>query len=178
MNLRFFLDVDGVLHDWTGQAAKLFGVDRAIFVTHEGHKHLGISKAKMWDTINDAGPSFWQGELLPWANELYGFCQSLGEVYLLTSPSADDSSFIGKRKWIRKHFGQQGLSKTLIASCKEACAYDGSVLIDDYDTNYEKFKAGGGRAILFPQPWNRNRCLSEQRMTYTKQAINKCLGEI
>lgn len=45
-------------------------------------------------------------------------------------------------------------------------AKSGAILIDDYDVNVSKFIQNGGRAILFPQPWNENRAITEDKIDF------------
>ena len=49
------------------------------------------------------------------------------------------------------------------------------LLIDDNDTNVDRFRERGGRAILFPQPWNRNHSLAEDRMSYLEDELSQAV---
>jgi 5'(3')-deoxyribonucleotidase len=53
------------------------------------------------------------------------------------------------------------------------CARSDQLLIDDNDTNVERFRARGGRAILFPRPWNRNHELSGDPMSHLREELSE-----
>jgi len=74
-------------------------------------------------------------------------------ICLVTSPTLNSECASGKMLWIQKYlptFGKQ----FLIGPSKRFLANSNTILIDDNDTNCESFVKAGGRAILFPRPWN------------------------
>ena len=50
-------------------------------------------------------------------------------------------------------------------------AKSGYVLIDDSQDNYDNYTQKGGRAILFPQPWNNNAHLIGDRLGYLQKEL-------
>lgn len=82
-------------------------------------------------------------------------CSAVGskEVYFLTSPTRCPFSAYGKMVWIENHFPQMR-RRFLIGAPKHTVAQPGHLLVDDADHNCDKFVENGGRAILFPRPWN------------------------
>lgn len=58
---------------------------------------------------------------------------------------------------------------------KELNAKSGAILIDDSDKNVENYRAAGGCAILFPQPWNKNSQYIESRTDYVLTTLDNIL---
>ena len=149
-----FLDVDGVIADFTGAAAVLHGFDVEHWPlgTYNMEDVLRIADSEFWAPINAAGAEFWASlDLLPWARELI---DALPCFTLLTSPSHYPSSAHGKVAWIQRIFGSD-FRDYLIGSPKHLLAsYPGAILIDDFAANCDRFSAAGGRAVLFPAQWN------------------------
>jgi hypothetical protein len=63
----------------------------------------------------------------------------------------------GKKQWIRRYLPEEMWNNYLIGPPKHLCASPDALLIDDVEENVDKFRAYGGRAVLFPRPWNRLR---------------------
>ena len=55
--------------------------------------------------------------------------------------------------FLQRHFGKS-FRDYFVGAPKQFCARPGAVLIDDFDDNCVAFREHGGRAIVFPQPWN------------------------
>jgi len=149
-----FIDVDGVLADFAGAAAKLhnYDIERWPLGTYDMVDVLGISDDEFWAPIYCIGADFWENlETLPWAMDLVG---ALPRFTLLTSPSGHPTEAHGKMAWIRRVFGS-GFRDYMIGPNKHLCArHPGAVIVDDFPKNCERFVAAGGRAVLFPQRWN------------------------
>ncbi len=60
----------------------------------------------------------------------------------------------------------------VIGPHKHLLAKSGGILIDDSDTNCQKFRLSGGTPILFPQPWNEMRHLIDKRLKHTLQMVD------
>jgi hypothetical protein len=78
-------------------------------------------------------------------------------VCILTRPVDSPGCMDGKKQWIRRHLPEEMWSNYLIGEPKYLCAYPGALMVDDVEENVDKFRAHGGRAVLFPRPWNRLR---------------------
>lgn len=162
-----FIDMDGVLVDWIGGAASLFGKDRNEVFQHSSVRHdriheaFGIDSVTFRDKLNSAGSDFWANlELLPWAEELLSVAGTNSRICILSSPSSSDvnGSVDGKIRWLRNYFGSSFRSY-LLGGEKFHSAHPNAVLIDDYEHNTDLFKEHGGHVILVPQPWNSRRHL-------------------
>lgn len=157
---RIFLDLDGVLADWTSSAIRACGREPdEVYATwptgvYELPEALGISANAMWRAVHARGEAFWASlEPFPWADDLWALCNRFAPTTILTSPSDAPCSHSGKAIWLRRHFGPK-FRRYLIGSPKDQCASPGAVLIDDRPIGCDAFEAAGGEAVLFPQIWN------------------------
>lgn len=159
--------MDGVLVDWIGGAAALFGRDRDEVFKHSSVRHdriheaLGVDESTFRTRLNTAGSEFWANlQLLPWAEDLLSVAGRNSRICILSSPSSSDvhGSVDGKVQWLRNYFGSSFRSY-LLGGEKFHSAHSEAVLIDDYEHNTDLFKDHGGHVILVPQPWNSRRHL-------------------
>jgi 5'(3')-deoxyribonucleotidase len=158
--MQAFIDLDGVLADYYGGVCRAFGVAKPwpylcplgawnFFV----HPPLSLTNEQVTPKMDRN--FFANLDLLPDAYEIVQFMESQfeGEVYFLTSHWNTTGCEEGKRQWVHKHFPHFD-KRTLIGSCKEACARPTAYLWDDSPVNCDVFKEAGGLAILIPRPWN------------------------
>ena len=157
---RIFLDMDGVLADWTGSACRLLGRDPAeVYASWpEGcwdiTAALGVSGNELWSAVNAAGFEFWASlEPYPWASDLVELCERTAPTTILTSPSRDPQSLAGKLAWLQAWLGED-FRDYLIGPDKLSCARRGAVLIDDRTSTVRAFGARGGAGVEFPALWN------------------------
>ena len=185
--MAILLDMDGVLCDFVKSACVAFNFDPDDVYrnwkpgVYDVAEVFGINNAggwdgqeKLWATIDARGEYFWA--TLPeyrWSRELYDECSKFDDIYFLTSPTRNPSCASGKLKWIQAFMGNKAASNFLIGPAKHLCARQDNVLIDDYEYNVDKFRDAGGKAILFPQPWNRL-----GRIEYPVVTVMKELREI
>ena len=160
MITTIFLDMDGVLADFVGATAGLFGRDPETL--YNGHlrgsydlaQALGVTTDKMWRAIDGAGEKFWaELEPYPWAHTLLAHCRRTARTVILSAPSQHPSSTSGKLRWLQSQFGLR-FRDYLLGPRKDACAHHGALLIDGCADNCYRFLAAGGQAILFPRRWN------------------------
>jgi hypothetical protein len=122
--------------------------------------------AMSFDGVND--PEFWRPlDTRFWASlercrdgfELLAGVERLitsKRIGLLTAPMPYDGIFDGKRRWVEAHLPDYsrrfftGVDKHLLASPSK-------ILVDDNDTNCERFVAEGGLAVLVPRSWNKRK---------------------
>lgn len=158
-----FLDMDGVCCGFVEAVGDLFDIKDIMNKITPGkwdfYEDLGITKKELWDTIREAGESFWFSmEELPSHDILYDNLRKLAKVYYVTTPELTvAASWSGKLRWIRKRRG--GDFKNIIM-CKDKSLLAGPnrVLIDDKPDNVKWFSYFGGYGIMFPQ-----RCNSTER---------------
>lgn len=147
-----FLDMDGVLVDFSGAVENAYGIkmDRWDFDDFIP----GVTKEEFWLSCTE---EFWAN--LPWTEEGKDILRIVENFFgkdnicLLTTPCLTKGSMEGKRRWIEKHLPGY-LDQFLMGKPKHFCAGPQSILIDDSDKNINKFLYYGGRAILIPRPWN------------------------
>lgn len=156
-----FFDMDGVLSDFVGGALKHHNrddLDRA-GAPWGLESHLGLTPEQFWSSL---GYEFWR-DLLPLADgfALLGHAERLvgrDNVALLSSPCDTPGCADGKRDWVRRHLPEYR-RRLFLGSAKEMFAGPTKILVDDHDGNVEKFRRAGGRAVMPPRPWNRDRDL-------------------
>lgn len=156
--MRVFCDIDGVLASFIPAALARHGrtlepYPAGLWALWEA---LGMTEADFWGPIK--GEEFWADlpvtedapEILAELERRFGPTN----ICLLTSRPLDPASYTGKARWVARHFPAYS-RRLLVGACKEFCAHRDALLIDDSDTNVDRFKAAGGWAILLPRPWNR-----------------------
>lgn len=157
--MKLFLDLDGVIVNLEEPLAKHFGLtqnDYDITKWNGIQEALGHTSNKYFWSFCDY--HFWIN--LPMYSHAIDLLSALA-IYnpcLLTSPPAHIAT--AKQDWIQKNlpiYFRYG--RYLIGPAKEEVAGPGKVLIDDHDENIDKWRADDGYAIVFPQPWNRQRKL-------------------
>ncbi len=169
--MRLYLDMDGVLVDFVNGAAGLIGFNPALVDHYDFYAAVGETKDSFWAKIRAAGAPYWSGlKAYDWHQQVYQECQKYGTVTLLSVPDKPPESDYGKKQWIYSVFGENFDSFFLGVPKHQLAARD-AVLIDDSDANVEAFVAAGGRAILFPQPWNKNRELCAARFEYLQKML-------
>ena len=115
-------------------------------------------------------------ELVP-QSEVLGFFREHGGSFRSMALSAAPMSIAPESaKWVLTHFGKWIQSTLYVPSFRanylvesamfsgkeEAAKLLGGILIDDSPENVKKVLNTGGRALLFPAPWNENRNMSRK----------------
>ena len=146
-----YVDMDGVLTDFERRFEQFAGVTPDEFMAQKKIE-FGQEKAdeQFWDLIdNQIGVRFWAG--MPWMPEgekLYQYIKK-SKPTILTSPSREESSRIGKGVWVKRNMPNIPLKFGYKASGKAKHAGPNKILIDDREDNIQAWKAAGGIGILF-----------------------------
>jgi hypothetical protein len=138
-NYQIYCDMDGVLADFEGGYKELTGIDLQNEFKPEGEK--------FWDPISKAGIGFWAGlKWMPDGQQLWDYIKKYNPS-LLSAPSKEDSSRIGKSVWVKKRMPG---TKLILRSAdrKKEFASPNSILIDDMKKNIDSWEAAGGIGIL------------------------------
>lgn len=175
MNLEIRLDMDGVLCQFVEQSriAHKIPLDFKEADHWNYFKDWGVSGTEFWKVINE-DEFFWE-KISPyfWNDDLLNIVSKVDPDYmLLTSPHNHPHCYKGKCSWIQKHLGLNVPERAIFTAKKDDCASPNRVLIDDNDENCEKFIAAGGLAIVFPQKWNSNEFLVNDRLDYIETCLN------
>lgn len=156
---QIFVDMDGVLVDFVSTAMQVNGgqYDAASWPAKEWSiaKVLGITEEAFWKAIDEWGRDFWEHLAEhSWAGGLLEACSTISaSVAILSSPSRSPDCHAGKKAWMDRHCPDYKLI-LCDSSQKHLLARPGRLLIDDNDDNVRRWREAGGKAILFPQPWN------------------------
>ena len=135
-----YCDMDGVLCDFERRFEDLTGMSPKSFKDKEGIDEF-------WRVIDEDGVRFWVG--MPWmpdGEKLYNYIKP--NLYsLLSSPSWDNSSRLGKRLWVKNNLPD---TKLILAQAKDKQNYAQSnrILIDDRPSNIDQWRSQGGIGIL------------------------------
>ena len=138
MDYKIYCDMDGVLADFESGYEELTGIDlRGEFKKGED----------FWDPISKAGVGFWAGlKWMPDGQKLWDYLKPFNPV-LLSAPSREQSSRIGKHVWVKHKIPGTKLILRY-ASQKQELATPESILIDDRQVNIDQWEAAGGIGIL------------------------------
>ena len=135
-----YCDMDGVLCDFEKRFEDLTGLSPNAFRDKHGLDEF-------WKLIDDDGVRFWVGmDWMPDGKQLWDYIKP--NVYsLLSSPSYDNSSRLGKRLWVKKNIPG---TKLILAARKNKQDYSkkGAILIDDLKPTIDEWNAKGGIGIL------------------------------
>lgn len=135
---KIYCDMDGVLVDFEKGYEELTG--RNIRGQHSA------GNEDFWGPISKAGAQFWIK--LPWMSDgkqLWEYIKQYNPQ-LLSAPSREESSKIGKYVWVKREL--PGVKLILrSAERKQEFATPKSILIDDRKDNIERWKEAGGVGI-------------------------------
>lgn len=153
-----FFDLDGVVADFVSAALAVHAAALPVEdVTWDFPTQIGfesVDDAKFWAPL---GFDFWAGlALYPDGLCLLKAAESLVGpdcIALLTSPCDTPGCVQGKLAWVAKHLPDYR-KRLFVGGEKELFAGPAKVLVDDNDTNVERFTRAGGYAVKPARPWN------------------------
>lgn len=152
------LDLDDILVDWKGEAAKLYRRMNGLEETGVcDNKTIDWYLAKnLSDLIEDQGAEWWATlPPTPWAEALENLMQELFTEHLIqgvvlcTSPGAYTGAYEGKRRWMEEHGYHP--SWQIMTKHKWLCAQKNTVLVDDRHENIDAFIKAGGEYFWWPE---------------------------
>lgn len=135
---QIFCDMDGVLVDFELGYQELTGINPTSPNRPEGEK--------FWEPLKKAGVKFWASlKWMPDGKELWDYIKKYNPK-LLSAPSREESSKIGKYVWVKNKLpGTKLLFRK--AERKKEFANSNSILIDDRIKNIESWEQAGGIGI-------------------------------
>ena len=133
---KIYCDMDGVLVDFEKGYKDLTGVEASYDTNPE----------EFWEPITRAGAAFWiKLQWMPDGKQLWEYIKSYTPD-LLSAPSREESSKIGKFTWVKRNIPG---TKLILRSAerKQEFATPNSILIDDRADNIQRWKDAGGIGI-------------------------------
>ena len=134
---KIYCDMDGVIVDFDKGYKELTGTEAS----------FDTPKEEFWAPIQKAGAPFWiKLQWMPDGKKLWEFIKPYNPQ-LLSAPSRDESSKIGKFVWVKRNVPG---TKLILRSAerKQEFATPNSILIDDRADNIQRWKDAGGIGIL------------------------------
>jgi 5'(3')-deoxyribonucleotidase len=153
---QIYCDMDGVLTDFQDRFISLLREEgpkyysKAIIAQVLKPKHFQRleGEEEFWKFIDQhIGLEFWsEMGWMPQGRLLWDFI-SPHQPKLLTSPSRDNTSRLGKRLWVKENIVPAPEVLFRFGDSKADFANENAILIDDKPSNLEAFSAAGGIAI-------------------------------
>lgn len=141
-NYNIYCDLDGVLCDFDKQfEASSNGIKCKDF-----EQKYGIEA--FWELITKQGTHFWsEMDWMPEGKQLWDYIKKYNPI-ILSAPSRDDSSKIGKKMWVDKYMPN---TKLILASRQDKKTYAGpkNILIDDRKDNILSWVEAEGNGIVY-----------------------------
>jgi predicted kinase len=136
---KVYCDMDGVLVDFERGYNDLTGKQTpGVNSTYD--------KTDFWSAITKAGAKFWADlNWMPDGQQLWDYIKQYNPT-LLTAPSREESSEIGKQEWINKNIPGTPVEFRQ-AHKKQELATPNAILIDDRKDNIERWIEAGGIGI-------------------------------
>ena len=164
----FVFDVDGVLARFTTGACSVHGRptdETPVWTSWNHQRSWGIEDVEFYRPMS---ADFWRDlpvwedgmQLLKLVVARYG----TDRVSFLSAPVRTPGCEEGKRQWFGTHITPLGFdpwADLFLGGAKWKHAHQDAILLDDSETNCEKWTAAGGDAILIPRPWNTARYLCD-----------------
>ena len=138
---KIYCDMDGVLTNFESRFEHFTGKSPKQY-----EKEFGLEQ--FWHLIDSKiGVRFWVGmDWMPQGKKLWDFIKPY-QPDLLTSPSRDNSSRLGKNLWVKNNLSPKPRTIFAYSADKQRFASENRILIDDKKSNINEWNAQGGIAI-------------------------------
>lgn len=175
-----FIDMDGVLADFLGDAFRLHN--------HSNPYNSGLVGEVDLVTylgLRDRDQFFKDMDFEFWANlPTTAYCHDIiSAIYskidrrdtaILSSPAKHPNCIAGKLEWINRHVPFYS-NRYVFAHNKYFCAGEHKMLIDDFERNVVEFIEAGGEAFLLPTLWNSRYAEVNDAIPLLTEFLDKCL---
>ena len=137
-NYKIYCDMDGVLTNFESRFDHYTGM-------HPQEYEKAKGTEAFWDLIDvQVGVKFWVGmDWMPQGEQLWNFIKKFNPS-LLTSPSRDNNSRLGKSLWVRNNLSPKPKVIFAYSKDKQRYATPDSILIDDKKSNINEWIEQGG----------------------------------
>ena len=138
---KIYCDMDGVLTDFEERFEHFSGMKPKEYENKFG-------TPAFWELIDvKVGIKFWAGmKFMPQGQQLWDFIKPY-QPDLLTSPSRDNGSRLGKNIWVKNHLNPKPKVIFAYSADKQRYAKENAILIDDKKSNIDEWASKGGIAI-------------------------------
>ena len=138
---KIYCDMDGVLTNFESRFEHFTGKSPKQY-----EKEFGLEQ--FWHLIDSKiGVRFWVGmDWMPQGKELWNFISPYAPS-LLTSPSRDNTSRLGKNLWVKNNLNPKPKVIFAYSKDKQRHANPSSILIDDKKSNIKEWNDSNGIAI-------------------------------
>jgi 5'(3')-deoxyribonucleotidase len=153
---QIYCDMDGVLTNFEkrfvdmlrSEGPKYYSKELIRQVTRPKHFEALEGEEEFWNFIdNHVGLEFWsEMEWMPHGKELWNFIAPYNPI-ILTSPSRQNTSRLGKRIWVRNHLNPPPPVEFRFGEAKSDFANEKTILIDDKPSNLKAFEGKGGISL-------------------------------
>ncbi len=174
--MRFLVDMDGVVVDFINPFFRKLGVKMPEHWPdgeYSPEKLFDLTEEQVWNGI---GELWWRQ--LPKTEEadeiIFHLHTYTDQVYFVTRPQRWAGA-TAKIKWISDFYPGMA-NRFILTPHRELLANDDTILIDDQSNNIDLFNAHGGRGILMPRYWNRNKKHMNNAGAWTIQAVDNCVA--
>jgi hypothetical protein len=162
---EIFVDVDGVLADFSGAANIIHRRPGAEVPEWNWYRAWGMTDKEFWKPITEHQDFYALVRPTRWLHDLLKIMECLqheGDVILATSNPPVPSLAASKVRWINRHIGTR--YPIMMGPRKDLLAQSNRILIDDYEKNLDQWVDKGGMAVRVNQPWNHGRYRLDRRM--------------
>lgn len=138
---KIFCDMDGVLTNFEARFEHFSGM-------HPQEYEKKYGREQFWHLIDTKiGVRFWVGmDWMPQGKKLWDFIKPY-QPDLLTSPSRDNTSRLGKNLWVKNNLSPKPRTIFAYSADKQRFASENRILIDDKKSNINEWASKGGIAI-------------------------------
>jgi len=148
---QIFLDLDGVLADFTKAAAKIHKIELPSEMEEDFLYSKFAKKGHFWSKCNSH--EFWANiPRYPWAKDLVRLVDRSGINFtFLTKAPMGTGAWSGKARWIESNFGAHQNKLWVVRGDKSIMAQKGYLLIDDKTSSIEGWRERGGDAFQWKE---------------------------
>jgi hypothetical protein len=156
LEYKIFCDLDGVLTDFEGrfmsklkeEGPKYYSKSELSQITTPEEFEKKFGKEEFWKFIDQyVGVGFWVGmEWMKGGKDLWNYIKQYNPT-ILSAPSRDPSSRLGKRLWVKNQISSQPKLIFAYSTEKQNYAAPNHILIDDKKSNIEQWRSAGGIGI-------------------------------